>query len=190
MLTPWKESYDKSRVCIKKQRYHFANKGPSSGFSSSHVQIWELDYKEGWVLKNWCFWITVLKNTLESPLDSKEIKPVNSKGNQSCIFIERTDAEAPILWPPDAKSPFIGRHPDAGKDWRQEKKGVIGNKTVGGIIDSMGMSLSKLQGIVRDREAWYVAVHGVTRSWTWLSNWKNNKFYKLSSPRAYCTLLK
>ena len=98
------------------------NKGPSIqsyGFSSSHVWMWELDYKESWVLKNWCFWTVVLK-TLESPLDCKEIQPVHPKGNQSWIFIGRTDAEAetPILWPQDAKNWLIGKDPDTGKDWR------------------------------------------------------------------------
>ena len=111
MLASWKESYDKSRYSIKKHIHHFANKGPYSqsyGFSSSHVQMWELDHKEVWVPKNWCFQI-VLKKPLESPLGSKEIKPVNPKGNQLGIFIGRTDAEAeaPILWPPDGKSQLI-----------------------------------------------------------------------------------
>ena len=118
MFVPWKESYNKSRQHIKKQRHHFANKGLSSqsyGFSSSHVWMWELDHKEGWALKNWCFWTVVLEKTLESPLDSK-IKPVNPKGNQPWIFIGRTDAEAPIIWPPDAKSRLTGKDPDAGKD--------------------------------------------------------------------------
>ena len=113
---------------VKKQWHHFANKDPYSqnyGFSSSHVQMWELDPKEGWAQKNLCFWTVVLEKTLESPLDSKEIKPVNPKGNQPWIFIGRTDAEAefPILWPPDAKSELIRKDPDAGKDWGQEEKG-------------------------------------------------------------------
>ena len=104
----------------------FANKGPSSqgyGFSSSHVWMWELDYKENRVPKNWCFWTAELEKTLESPLHCKEIQPVHSKGDQSCIFIGRTDAkvETPILWPPDAKSWLIGKDPDAGKDWGEEK---------------------------------------------------------------------
>ena len=122
-LAPWKKSYDKVRQCIKKQRHHFTDKGPYSqsyGFSSSPVWMWELDHKGGWMLKNWCFQNVVLEKTLESPLDSKEIKLVNSKGNQSWIFIGRTNAyaEAPILWPPDAKSWLIRKDPDAGKDWR------------------------------------------------------------------------
>ena len=129
MLAPWKKSYDQPRQHIKKQRHYFANKGPSSqsfGFSSSHVWMWELDHKERWAPKNWCLWTVVLEKTLESPLDRKEIKPLNPKGNQSWIFIGRTDAraEAPILWPPDVKNWLIGKDPDAGKDWRQEEKGT------------------------------------------------------------------
>ena len=111
---------------ILKSRDYFANKGPSiqsHGFSSSHVWMWELDHKDGWVVENWCF-RTVLGKTLESPLDSKEIKPVNPKGNKPWIFIGRTDAEAetPILWPPDVKGQLIGKDPDAGKVWGQEEK--------------------------------------------------------------------
>ena len=128
MLTPWKKSYDKHNKCIKKQRHHFANKGlysQSYGFYSSHVWMWELDHKEVWVLKNWCFWTVVLEKTLESPLNGKEIKSVNPRGSQLWIFIGRMDAEneAPILWLPDAKSWLIGKDPDAGKNWRQEEKG-------------------------------------------------------------------
>ena len=116
--------------------HYFANKGPSSqsyGFSSSHVWMWELDYKESWAPRNWCFWTVVLEKTLESPLDYKEIKPVHPKGNQSWIFIGRTDAEAetPILWPPDAKSWLIWKDPDSGTDWRQEEKGTTADETVG-----------------------------------------------------------
>ena len=117
MLIPWKESYGQSRQHIKKQRYYFVNKGPSSqtyGFSSSHVWMWELDYKENWVLKNWCFWTVVLEKTLESPLDCKVIQPVHPKGDQSWVFIGRTDveAESPIFWPPDAKTWLIWKDPD------------------------------------------------------------------------------
>ena len=107
MLTPWKESYDQPKSHIQKQRHYFANQGLSSqgyGFSSGHVWMWELGYKESWALKNWCFWTVVLKKTLESPLDGKEIQPVHPKGDQSWVFIERTDAETPILWPPDVKN--------------------------------------------------------------------------------------
>ena len=131
MLAPWKKSYDWPRQHIKKQRHYFANKGLSSqsyGFSSSHVWIWELDHKESWASKNWCFWTMVLERTLESPLDCKEIKSVNPKGNQSWIFIRRTDAEAPIHWPPDVKNWLTGKDSDAGKDWRQEEKGTTPDK--------------------------------------------------------------
>ena len=136
VLTPWKKSYDQPRHHIKKQRHYFANKGPSSqsyGFSSSHVWMWELDCKESWALKNWCFWTMVLDKTLKSPLDCKEIQPVHPKGNQSWIFIARTDAEAeiPILWPPDAKNWLICKDPDAGKNSTLEEKGTIVDKMVG-----------------------------------------------------------
>ena len=118
---PLPSPYDQPRQHIKKQRHYFANKGlcsQSYGFSSSHVWMWELDYKESWVPKNWCFWTVVLEKTLESPLDCKEIQPVHSKGDQSWVYIGRTDVEAevPILWPPDAKSWLIWKDPDAGKD--------------------------------------------------------------------------
>ena len=114
---------------ILKSRHYFANKGPSSqgyGFSSSHVWMWELDYKESWLLKNWCFWTVVLEKTLESPLDYKEIQPVHSKENQSWVFIGGTDVEAetPILEPPDAKSRLTGKDSNDAKDWRREEKGM------------------------------------------------------------------
>ena len=135
-LTPWKESYDQPRQHIINQRHYFANKGPSSqdyGFSSAHVRMWELEYKESWVLKNWCFWTVVLEKTFESPLDCKEIQPIHSKGDQSWIFIGRTDAEAetPILWPPSVKSWLIWKDPDGGKDWRHEEKGMTEDEMAG-----------------------------------------------------------
>jgi len=128
-LVPWKKSYDKPRQCIKKQRHYFADKGLDSlscGFFSSHVKMWELDNKKGWAQKNWCLWTVMLRKTLDSPLGFKQIKPVPPKGNQPWIFIGRTDAEAeaPNLWPPDAKNWLTGKDPDAGKDWRWEEKGV------------------------------------------------------------------
>ena len=133
--SPWKRSYDQPRWHIKKQRHYFANKGPSSqgyGFSSSRVWMRELDRKESWALKNWCFWTVLLEKTLESPLDCKEVKPVNPKANQSSIFFGRTDAEAeaPIILPPDAKSWLIGRDPDAEKDWGQVEKGMTEDEMV------------------------------------------------------------
>ena len=124
---PWKKSYDQPWQNSKKQRHYSANKGPSSqnyGFPSSHVWMWELDYKESWAPKNWCFWTVVLGNTLESPLDCKEIKPVHPKGNQSWMFIGRTDADTVLLWPPDGKKWLIWKDPDDGEDWRQEEKGM------------------------------------------------------------------
>ena len=135
-LTLWKKSYDQPSQHIKKQRHYFANKGSASqsyGFSRSHVWMWELDNKKSWVPKNWYFWIMVLEKTLESPLDCKEIQPVNPKGNQSWTFIGRTDAEVetPVVWPSDAKNWFTGKDPDAGKDWRQEEKGITEDEMVG-----------------------------------------------------------
>ena len=150
MLAPWKKSYDQSRQHIKKQRHYFANKCPCSqsyGFSNSHVWMWDLDHKESWAPKSWCFWTVVLEKTLESPLNCKEIKSVNPKGNQPWIFIGRTEAEVPILWPPDAKNLLIRKDPDAGIDWRQEE-----------MENSM------------DRGAWWTTVHGITKSWTRFSN--------------------
>ena len=135
-------------------------------FSSSHVWMWELDYKESWMLKYWCFWTVVLE---KSPLDCKEIKSVNPKENQFLIFIERTDAEAPIFWPPDMKSGLTGKHPDAGKDWRQETRGT-GNEMVRCHHWLSGPESEQILGGVKDREAWCAAVHGVTESQTRLSD--------------------
>ena len=136
MLAPQKKSYDQPRQHVKKQRHYFANKGLSSqsfGFSSSHMWMWELNYKESWAPKNWCFWTVMLEKIPESPLDCKENQPVHPKWNQSWIFIGRTDAEAetPKLWPPDAKNRLIGKGSDAGKDWRQEEKGMTEDEMVG-----------------------------------------------------------
>ena len=147
------KTYDQPRQHIKKQRYYFANKGPSSwsyGFFSSHVWIWELDHKEGWVPKNWCFWTVVLEKTLESPLDRKEIKSVHPKGDHSWIFNGRTGAEgeAPNLWPLDVKNWLTGKDPDGmlGKTEVRKRKGWQRMKWLDGITDSMDMSLSKTPG--------------------------------------------
>ena len=157
------------RQHIKKQRHHFADKGlynQSYGFSSSHVQMWELDHKEGWALKNWCFQIVVLENTLESPFFWFPL--VSPKGNQPWIFTGRTDAEAeaPILSPPDVKNWLIGKDPDVEKDQGQEGKGMREEEMVNSITDSMDMSLSKFWEIVKDREAWNAAIHGVAKRHT------------------------
>ena len=177
MFAPWKESCDKPRQHIKKQRHHFAYKGPYSqsyGFSSSLVWMWELDHKEGWALKNWCFWTVVLKKTLESPLDSKEIKLVKPKRSQPWIFIGRTGAEAevPILWPFGMKSWLIGKDPDAGKDWGQEEKGAAEDETAGWHDQLNGHEFEQTVG---HRGAWLAEVHRVSKSRTrqWLNSNKN-----------------
>ena len=170
MPAPWKKNYDQPRQHIKRQRHYFANKGSSSqsyGFSSSHVWMWDLDYKESWTPRNWCFWVVVLEKTLENPLDSKEIQPVNPKGNQSQIFIGRTDAEAetPVLWSPDVKNWLIGKNPDAGKYWRQEKKGMS-------EAEMIGMASST-------RWTW---VWASSRSWWWTG--KPGLLQSMRSPRV------
>ena len=139
--------------------------------------------KEGWALKNWCFWIVVLEKTLESTLDYKEIQPVHPKGNQSWIFIGRTDAEAeaPILWPPDVKADSLEKILMLGKIEGRERRGQQSRRCLDGISNSIDMSLSMLQEMVKDREAWRAAIHGVAKSQTWLSDWTAKSLYPLIS---------
>ena len=135
--------------------------------------MWELDHKESWALKNWYFWTVVLEKTLESPLNFKEIKPVNPKGNQPWIFIGRTDgeAEAPILWLPDVKNWVIGKDPDAGKDWRQKEKGMTEDAMVGSHHRLNGHEFEQVPGVVDGQESLVCCIHGATKSQTWLSDW-------------------
>ena len=193
MLIPWKKSFDQSRQHIKKQRHYFANKGPSSqgyGFTSGHVWIWELDYKESWVMKNWCFWTVVLEKTLESPLDCEEIQPVHPKGDQSWVFIGRTDVEVDtlILWPPDAKNWFIWKDPDAGKDWRREEKGTTEDEMVGWPHWLNGHGFEQAQGVGDGQgglACWSPRGCRVSQDWATELNWY---IYTASSPFIHLSM--
>ena len=172
-LAPYKENYDKPRQHIKKKRDHFANKGPygqSYTFSSSHVWMWELENKEGWALKNQCHRIVVLEMTLDILLGSKEIKLVNLKGNQPWMFTGRTDAEAPVLWHLMWTANSLKNTLMLGKTEGKRRR-CQRMRWLDSIINELDVNLSKLQEIVKDREAWSAVVHGVANSQTGLSDW-------------------
>ena len=165
-LAPWKESYDQPRQPIKKQRHYFADKGPSNqsyGFSSSCIWMWEFHHEERWAPKNWYFWNLVLEKTLESSLDCKVIELVNPQGNQSWIFIGRTDAESEtqILWPPDAKTWLIGKDPDYGIDRRQEETGMTKMRWLGKGRQSMRLPTCWTWAWVSSQSWWWTGKPGV-----------------------------
>ena len=174
MFAPWKESYDKPRQHIKKQRHHFANKGlysQSYGFFSSHVRMWELDHKEGWAPKNWRFQTVVLEKTLENPLDSKNIKLVNPKGNKPWIFIGRTILKLWYFGHLMQRAGSLEKTPMLGKIRGKRRMGRQRIRWLDGITDSVDVNLSKFQKTVKDKKAWHAAIHGVAKSWTWISDW-------------------
>ena len=169
MIASWQESNDKPRQCVEKQRHYSADKGPccqGCDLSGCLIQLWELDCKEGRTPKNWCLQTVVLEKTPESCLDTKEIKPVNLKGDQPWIFTGRTDAEAeaPVFWSSDVNSRLVGKVPTLGKIEGRRRRGRQRMRCLDDTTNAMDMNVSKLRELVRCRETWCAAVHGVTKS--------------------------
>ena len=189
MLAPWKKSYDQPRQHIKKQRHYFVDKGPAGqgySFSNSHVWMWELDYKESWVLKNWCFWTVVLVKILQSPLDCKEIQPTILNEISPEYSLEglrlrlKLEYFGHLMWRNDSldKTLMLGKI-EGGR-----RRGWQRMRWLDGIIDSRGMSLNKLRELVMDREALCATFHGVTKSWTWLRDWTELYWNELIFPEV------